>query len=172
MAWCFSTRASVATVLTTHPCVSRCLRVNKLLSSFLIGSLWQLFKGVLAVRTGEFVLDLSCFYAHFSRVFFLLYSQREGLFSISSLGFSAEVRIRWTCHSQNVRHLLGMGKLACICRISVWSFDNDQSLSWHICHFRSLHAKNWIYVVVLNKWQQISYIFIVVASPLVARWYL
>ena len=29
MAWCFSTRASVATVLTTHPCVSRCLRVNK-----------------------------------------------------------------------------------------------------------------------------------------------
>ena len=29
MAWCFSTRASVATVLTTHPCVSRCLRVNQ-----------------------------------------------------------------------------------------------------------------------------------------------
>ena len=28
MAWCFSTRASVATVLTTHPCVSRCLRVS------------------------------------------------------------------------------------------------------------------------------------------------
>ena len=30
MAWCFSIRASVATVLTTHPCVSRCLRVNSL----------------------------------------------------------------------------------------------------------------------------------------------
>ena len=29
MAWCFSTRASVATVLTTHPYVSRCLRVNQ-----------------------------------------------------------------------------------------------------------------------------------------------
>ena len=29
MAWCFSTRASVATVLTTHPCVSRCLRVKQ-----------------------------------------------------------------------------------------------------------------------------------------------
>ena len=28
MAWCFSTRASVATVLTMHPCVSRCLRVK------------------------------------------------------------------------------------------------------------------------------------------------
>ena len=28
MAWCFSTRASVATVLTTHPCVSRCLRAK------------------------------------------------------------------------------------------------------------------------------------------------
>ena len=28
MPWCFSTRASVATVLTTHPCVFRCLRVN------------------------------------------------------------------------------------------------------------------------------------------------
>ena len=28
MAWCFSTRASVATVLTTHPCVSRCLWVK------------------------------------------------------------------------------------------------------------------------------------------------
>ena len=26
MAWCFSTRASVATVLITHQCVSRCLR--------------------------------------------------------------------------------------------------------------------------------------------------
>ena len=30
MAWCFSTRASVATVLTMHPCVSRCLRVKTL----------------------------------------------------------------------------------------------------------------------------------------------
>ena len=29
MAWCFSTRASVTTVLTTHPCVSRCLRVKQ-----------------------------------------------------------------------------------------------------------------------------------------------
>ena len=29
MTWCFSTRASVATMLTTHPCVSRCLRVNQ-----------------------------------------------------------------------------------------------------------------------------------------------
>ena len=29
MAWCFSTRASVATVLTTHPCGSRCLRVKE-----------------------------------------------------------------------------------------------------------------------------------------------
>ena len=28
MAWCFSTRASVATVPTMHPCVSRCLRVK------------------------------------------------------------------------------------------------------------------------------------------------
>ena len=32
MVWCFSTRASVATVLTTHPCVSRCLRVKVLIS--------------------------------------------------------------------------------------------------------------------------------------------
>ena len=30
MAWCCSTRASVATVLTTHPCVSRCLWVKQL----------------------------------------------------------------------------------------------------------------------------------------------
>ena len=29
MAWCFRTMASVATVLTTHPCVSRCLRVKE-----------------------------------------------------------------------------------------------------------------------------------------------
>ena len=28
MSWCFSTRASVATVLSTHPCVSSCLWVN------------------------------------------------------------------------------------------------------------------------------------------------
>ena len=31
MAWCFSTRASVATVLTMHPCVSQCLGVNHFL---------------------------------------------------------------------------------------------------------------------------------------------
>ena len=30
LAWCFSTRASVATVLTMYPCASRCLRVNGL----------------------------------------------------------------------------------------------------------------------------------------------
>ena len=29
MAWCFSTRVSVAIVLNTYPCVSRCLRVNQ-----------------------------------------------------------------------------------------------------------------------------------------------
>ena len=29
MPWCFSTMASVATVLTTHPCVSRCLRLTQ-----------------------------------------------------------------------------------------------------------------------------------------------
>ena len=29
MTWCFSTRASVTTVLTTHPCISWCLRVKK-----------------------------------------------------------------------------------------------------------------------------------------------
>ena len=28
MAWCFSTRASVATLLNTHPCVSSCLGVK------------------------------------------------------------------------------------------------------------------------------------------------
>ena len=30
MVWCFSTRASVATLLNTHPCVSSCLGVNTL----------------------------------------------------------------------------------------------------------------------------------------------
>ena len=29
MAWCFSTRAAIATVLSMHPCISRCLWVNK-----------------------------------------------------------------------------------------------------------------------------------------------
>ena len=33
MALCFSTRASVATVLSTHPCISSCLWVNKLITS-------------------------------------------------------------------------------------------------------------------------------------------
>ena len=28
MAWCFSTRASVVTVLSTHQCISQCLRFN------------------------------------------------------------------------------------------------------------------------------------------------
>ena len=42
MAWCFSIRASVATVLTTHPCVSRCLRVIRAaLSSRQINSLFN-----------------------------------------------------------------------------------------------------------------------------------
>ena len=42
MAWCFSTRASVATVLTTHPCVSRCLRVkhNQLASWGQTSEIW------------------------------------------------------------------------------------------------------------------------------------
>ena len=30
MTWCFSTRASVATVLTRHPCISQCLKVKGL----------------------------------------------------------------------------------------------------------------------------------------------
>ena len=34
MAWCFSTRASVATVLTTHPSVSWCLRVRDMQHEF------------------------------------------------------------------------------------------------------------------------------------------
>ena len=33
MVWCFSTRASVATVLTTHPCLSRCLWVKCIVST-------------------------------------------------------------------------------------------------------------------------------------------
>ena len=41
MAWCFSTRASVATELTTHPCISRCLGVNmSILLSVLIITLF------------------------------------------------------------------------------------------------------------------------------------
>ena len=40
MAWCFSTRASVAIVLTTHPCVSRCLRV-KMTATFSRGQWFQ-----------------------------------------------------------------------------------------------------------------------------------
>ena len=40
MTWCFSTRASVAAVLTTHPCVSRCLRVNILKSELKANILW------------------------------------------------------------------------------------------------------------------------------------
>ena len=46
MAWCFSTRASVATVLTTHPCVSRCSGVKVSWShfmSFCCLYLWQAF---------------------------------------------------------------------------------------------------------------------------------
>ena len=39
MAWCFSTRASVATVLTTHPCVSQGFRVNVLTLTLHIQSL-------------------------------------------------------------------------------------------------------------------------------------
>ena len=52
MAWCFSTRASVATVLTMHPCVSQCLRVkrsyyrNELINfgnCFALNEMWTLF---------------------------------------------------------------------------------------------------------------------------------
>ena len=43
MAWCFSTRASVAIVLTTHPCVSRRLRVKtQIWWNFVCP--WHLFK--------------------------------------------------------------------------------------------------------------------------------
>ena len=49
MAWCFSTRASVATVLTTHPCVSRCLRVKARFELFLwdCNLMWCLITAVL-----------------------------------------------------------------------------------------------------------------------------
>ena len=40
MAWCFSTRASVATVLSMHPCVSSCLWVKKYLFS---AKIWVIF---------------------------------------------------------------------------------------------------------------------------------
>ena len=36
MAWCFSTRISVATVLTMHPCFFRCLRVRTTVAPVLI----------------------------------------------------------------------------------------------------------------------------------------
>ena len=46
MTWCFSTRASVATVLTMHPCVSQCLGVKSDLILSLrchsISNHWQL----------------------------------------------------------------------------------------------------------------------------------
>ena len=55
MAWCFSTRTSVATVLTTHPCVSRCLRVKMVSHKcYGISDLWQLaylFKNLLRLVT-------------------------------------------------------------------------------------------------------------------------
>ena len=45
MVWCVSTRASVATVLTTHPCVSKCLRVKsifiKSILKFIQISFWK-----------------------------------------------------------------------------------------------------------------------------------
>ena len=43
MALCFSTRTSVATVLTTHPCVSRCLRVNWISDNSWIGVTISIF---------------------------------------------------------------------------------------------------------------------------------
>ena len=43
MAWCLSTRASVATVLTTHPCISQCLRVKPLV----LGRCGSNFKSVI-----------------------------------------------------------------------------------------------------------------------------
>ena len=35
MAWCFSTRTSVATVLSIHPCISSCLWVNNKLPRYM-----------------------------------------------------------------------------------------------------------------------------------------
>ena len=39
--WCFSTRASVATVMSTHPCVSICLWVKCMLTRLL--PLWPMW---------------------------------------------------------------------------------------------------------------------------------
>ena len=57
MAWCFSTRASVATVLTTHPCVSRCLGVNTLKRSQMAATLQRTLSSVKSeiVRKSVFV---------------------------------------------------------------------------------------------------------------------
>ena len=54
MAWCFSTRASVATVLTMHPCVSWCLRFNYItiiMKHMIMWNIWtvnciEILKGV------------------------------------------------------------------------------------------------------------------------------
>ena len=40
MAWCFSTRASVAAVLSTHPYVSSCLAVDSNHAKFIWGSIY------------------------------------------------------------------------------------------------------------------------------------
>ena len=52
MAWCFSTRASVAMVLTMHPCVSQCLRV-KLTKDAPYLTLTDKLQGVYWVDLGE-----------------------------------------------------------------------------------------------------------------------
>ena len=49
MAWCFSTRASVATVLTTHPCVSRCLGVNRKLYIIIEENVFEIVRKLVAI---------------------------------------------------------------------------------------------------------------------------
>ena len=53
MAWCFSTRASVATVLSMHSCISKCLSVNTQCKQFAEVLLVSLHLSVCSCMCGQ-----------------------------------------------------------------------------------------------------------------------
>ena len=72
MAWCFSTKASVATVLTTHPCVSQCLRVKL----YGLASFWKAPWCDFLIKNSDNAIDfslMSCTPWHLGTITLLLW---------------------------------------------------------------------------------------------------
>ena len=125
MAWCFSTRASVATVLTTHPCVFLCLRVNMfysihrdLCTQFALCRLCQLFTCFTLILQNYFstTYDEPTFeWDRIIRVFLLIFPWLQEILYLTTCHMLENIPLQlYTYHNfgptLNVKEVIGVGR--------------------------------------------------------------